>query len=346
MKFVDEVTITVKSGKGGPGAVSFRKEAMIARGGPDGGDGGRGGHVYFRVNPQQNSLQDFRFKTKFSAKDGGQGRGANMSGAAGDDLYLQVPPGTVVRDAESGSILMDLNDPGEYLFLEGGRGGKGNWFFRTSVNQAPEHAQPGEMGHLRKLRLELKLIADVGVIGYPNAGKSTLISAISAARPKIADYPFTTLAPNLGVVQIGNDHTIVVADIPGLVPGAHKGVGLGTQFLRHIERTNLFLHLFDASGSSSREPMQDYQDILHELVEYDRAHQNDEGYRPLADRPQLVVLNKIDAISREKREELAEDFKRAGIVTMQISAATTQGIRELVFEMGKRVLQSKEDGLK
>jgi GTPase len=346
MKFVDEVTISVKSGKGGPGAVSFRKEAMIARGGPDGGDGGRGGHVYFRVNPQQNSLQDFRFKTKFSAKDGGQGRGANMTGAAGDDLYLQVPPGTVVRDAESGSILMDLNDPGDYLFLEGGRGGKGNWFFRTSVNQAPEHAQPGEMGEARKLLLELKLIADVGVIGYPNAGKSTLISAISAARPKIADYPFTTLAPNLGVVQIGNDHTIVVADIPGLVPGAHKGVGLGTQFLRHIERTNLFVHMVDASGASGRDPMQDYRDILHELVEYDRAHQNDEGFRPLGHRPQLVVLNKIDAISREKREELVEDFNRAGVATMQVSAATTQGIRELVFEMGKRVLQSKEDGSK
>jgi GTP-binding protein len=341
MKFVDEVSITVRSGKGGPGAVSFRRESMAPRGGPDGGDGGRGGHVIFRVNNQLNSLLNYRFKSKFFAQDGIPGGGRNMTGPAGEDLILEVPAGTVVRDSETTEVLLDLSEPGDYLFLEGGRGGKGNWFFRTSVNQAPEHAQPGEPGHTRSLQLELKLIADVGVIGYPNAGKSTLISAISAAKPKIADYPFTTLAPNLGVVQADNDRTIVVADIPGLVPGAHKGVGLGTQFLRHIERTNLFVHLVDASGTDGRDPLQDYHDIVLELQEYDRAKSAEEMFRPLATRPQLVVLNKIDVLSRDQREELAERFRRAGIDVMQISAATSYGTKELIYEMAKRVFSLK-----
>jgi GTPase len=337
MKFVDEVSITVKSGKGGQGCVGFRHESMQPRGGPDGGDGGRGGDVIFRVNPQLNSLLDYRFKTKFYAQDGTQGGGSNMSGPAGEDLILEIPPGTVIRDAETGNILLDLNAPGDTVFIKGGRGGKGNWFFRTSVNQAPEHAQPGEIGTAQDIKMELKLIADVGVIGYPNAGKSTLISVISAARPKIADYPFTTLSPNLGVVKINDGRTIVVADIPGLVPGAHKGVGLGTQFLRHIERTNLFVHLVDASGSAGRDPLQDYEDIMLELREYDRAKSQEEGFRPLSGRPQLVVLNKIDVLDREDRETLLERFRRAGIEALLISAATSQGTRELVFEMGKRV---------
>jgi GTP-binding protein len=342
MKFVDEVSITVRSGKGGAGAVSFRKESMAPRGGPDGGDGGRGGHVIFRVHPQLNSLLNYRFKNKYFAQDGQPGKGRNMSGPHGEDLILEVPPGTVVKSAEDGSTIMDLSEIGDYVFLEGGRGGKGNWFFRTSVNQAPEYSQPGEMGEMREIRLELKLIADVGVIGYPNAGKSTLISAISAAKPKIADYPFTTLSPNLGVVQLDNDRTIVVADIPGLVPGAHEGVGLGTQFLRHIERTNLFVHLIDASESSGRNAFQDYQDINRELVEYDKAKAEEEGFRPLASREQLVVLNKIDAVSPQRLEEIVHDFRAAGVATMQISAATKRGTRELIFEMGKRVFEGKE----
>ena len=337
MKFVDEVSITVKSGKGGAGCASFRHESMQPRGGPDGGDGGRGGDVVFRVNSGLNSLLDFRFKSKFAAPDGTQGGGSNMSGPAGEDMILEVPPGTVIRDAETGAILLDLNEPGDTIFLKGGRGGKGNWFFRTSVNQAPEHAQPGEIGAVKEIKMELKLIADVGVIGYPNAGKSTLISVISAARPKIADYPFTTLSPNLGVVKIDDGRTIVVADIPGLVPGAHLGVGLGTQFLRHIERTNLFVHLVDASGSAGRDPLQDYNDIMLELREYDRAKMQEEGFRPLSNRPQLVVLNKIDVLDREDRETLLERFRRAGIEALLISAATSQGTRELIFEMGKRV---------
>lgn len=337
MKFVDEVSISVRSGKGGPGSVSFRRESMSPRGGPDGGDGGRGGNVVFRVNPQRNSLLEYRFKSKFSAQDGNPGSGRNMSGAAGQDLILEVPPGTIVRDADTNEVILDLSETGDLVFLEGGRGGKGNHFFRTSVNQAPEHAQPGEMGQTRNLHMELKLIADVGVIGYPNAGKSTLISSISAARPKIADYPFTTLTPHLGVVRVDDGRTIVVADIPGLVPGAHKGIGLGTQFLRHIERTNLFVHLIDASETEGRAALQDYRDIMHELREYDRAKSEQEQFRPLASRPQLVVLNKIDSISRDRLEELNHQFAGQGIETHAVSAATGQGVRELIFEMGKRV---------
>ncbi len=337
MKFVDEVTITVKSGKGGQGCVSFRRESMQARGGPNGGDGGKGANLVFRATPELNSLLTYRFKSKYSAPGGDAGGGSNMSGAAGPDLILRVPVGTIIKDGETGQVLLDLSEPGDTVFLEGGRGGKGNHFFRTSVNQAPEHAQPGEMGEEKTIRLELKLLADVGVIGYPNAGKSTLISAISAARPKIADYPFTTLSPNLGVVQVSDDKTFVVADIPGLVPGAHKGVGLGTQFLRHIERTNLFVHLVDSSGAGGRDPLQDFYDIMLELKEYDAAKLEEENFRPLSDRPQMVVLNKIDVLTPDAREELAERFRREGIETMQVSAATQYGTRDLVFAIGKKL---------
>jgi GTP-binding protein len=346
MKFVDEASFSIRSGKGGPGSVSFRRESGTPRGGPDGGDGGRGGHVIFRVNPELNTLLEYRFQKELAAEDGGKGEYRNMTGADGQDLILQVPPGTVVRD-ENGEILLDLAEVGEYLFLKGGRGGKGNWFFRTSTNQAPTHAQPGEPGEDRKVSLELKLIADVGVIGYPNAGKSTLISRISAARPKIADYPFTTLIPNLGVVRIDAERTLVVADIPGLVPGAHKGVGLGTQFLRHIERTNLFVHMVDASGASGREALQDYRDILHELREYDKAKKHeDEEYRPLMDREQIVVLNKIDTLSADTKAELQAQFAREGVSVMMISAVSGQGLPELIFEMARRIFAKKAAALK
>ena len=340
MKFIDEAPVTLSSGHGGPGVVSFRREKYVNRGGPDGGDGGKGGDVVFRVDTRLHSLLDFKYKKIFTAPRGRPGEGANCSGAQGVDLILDVPAGTIIKD-QSGKTLLDLGEKGKFVFLKGGRGGKGNTFFANSVNQAPMNCQPGEEGDTRNILLELKLIADVGIVGYPNAGKSTLISAISAARPKIADYPFTTLTPNLGVVKIDDSRTIVVADIPGLVPGAHKGVGLGTQFLRHIERTNLFVHLIDASESAGREAMQDYHDIMHELREYDKSKNLEEGFRPLLERKQIVVLNKIDAVERSRIEEMAERFRRDGIDVKTISAATGQGVRELVFEMGGMVGQTR-----
>jgi GTP-binding protein len=337
MKFVDEVCISVKSGHGGPGRVHFLRISMTPRGGPDGGMGGRGAHVIFRVNPQMNTLVEYRFRKKFDAPDGEGGGGTLMTGADGQDLILEVPAGTVVRDNETGRVLLDLNEPGDTIFLKGGRGGQGNAFFRTSTNQAPDHAQPGEEGEQRQIRMELKLIADVGVIGYPNAGKSTLISRISAAKPKIADYPFTTLVPNLGVVRIDQERSMVVADIPGLVPGAHLGVGLGQQFLRHIERTGVFVHLIDASGVSQRDPLQDYEDIMIELKEYDKAKSKEEEFRPLSERKQIVVLNKIDSIDAETLEQHVNRFKKKGIEVRQISAVTGRGTQELIFELGSMI---------
>lgn len=340
MKFVDEVTLTVGSGKGGAGCISFHRQAMMARGGPDGGDGGKGGSVIFRVNPAINTLLNYRFKKKFFAKDGTQGSGRDKSGGKGEDVILEVPRGTIIKD-EDGKILFDLSEPGDHVFLEGGRGGKGNAFFKNSVNQAPEYAQPGEPGEERKITLELKLLADVGVIGYPNAGKSTFISRVSAAKPKIADYPFTTLAPNLGVVEFDNN-AYVVADIPGLVPGAHKGVGLGIQFLRHIERTNLFVHLIDASGTSGRDPLQDFYDINYELKEYDKSKAGSEGFNSLSEREQLVVLNKIDTLSPEQQRELKERFTHEKIDVQLISAVSGQGLKELISEVGRRVLGKRD----
>ncbi|MEZ0393337.1 MAG: GTPase ObgE, partial [Pseudobdellovibrionaceae bacterium] len=271
MKFIDEVNIVIASGKGGQGCVSFRREAMTPRGGPDGGDGGKGGDVILKVEKSLNSLVDFRRNKRYAAQSGQQGSGANCTGAHGSDMILHVPQGTIVRSSE-GEILVDMTGVQEYVLLKGGRGGKGNWFFKTSVNQAPEHAQPGEPGEELEVKLELKLIADVGIVGFPNAGKSTLISRISAAKPKIADYPFTTLTPNLGVVKAGDFRNFVVADIPGLVKGAHQGIGLGIQFLKHIERTKVFVHLVDVSGMSSQDPLQDYRDINEELKMYDESN--------------------------------------------------------------------------
>lgn len=339
MKFVDEVTLTVGSGKGGAGCISFHRQAMMARGGPDGGDGGKGGSVIFRVNPAINTLLNYRFKKKFFAKDGVQGSGRDKSGSKGEDVILEVPLGTIVKDPE-GKILFDLSEPGDHVFLEGGRGGKGNAFFKNSVNQAPEYAQPGEEGEQRSVTLELKLLADVGIIGYPNAGKSTFISRVSAAKPKIADYPFTTLAPNLGVVEFDNN-AYVVADIPGLVPGAHKGVGLGIQFLRHIERTNLFVHLVDASGTSGRDPLQDFHDINLELSEYDKSKAEADGFRPLSEREQLVVLNKIDTLTNEQKRELRERFAHEKVEAHLISAVSGEGLKDLIAEVGRRVLGKK-----
>lgn len=342
MKFVDEIQLTIASGKGGAGCVSFRREAMTPRGGPDGGDGGRGGDVILRVAPHLNSLVDFRAHKKYAAQDGRPGSGANMSGHNGDDLIMPIPRGTLVRSLD-GQVIVDFTDVDEYVLLKGGRGGKGNTFFKTSINQTPEHAQPGEPGEEIQVLLELKLIADVGIIGFPNAGKSTLISRISAAKPKIADYPFTTLTPNLGVVKVGDYQSFVVADIPGLIEGASHGQGLGIQFLKHIERTRLFVHLIDVSGFSGRDPLDDYKVINGELSTYDELNQGKEGFVPLSTRKQIVVFNKVDAISEEDMEALKKRFKKTfSIEPLVISAVTGLGIKDLVILVGRDILTTEE----
>lgn len=346
MKFIDEVQIKVSSGRGGPGAMSFRREAFAPRGGPDGGDGGKGGDVIFKTSKHLNSLMDYRDLKKYPATSGSPGGAANCSGADGPDLVMLIPDGTIIRDAETGEVIVDMTGIEEFTLLKGGRGGKGNHFFKTSVNQAPEHFQPGEEGESRDIKMELKLIADVGIIGFPNAGKSTLISRISAAKPKIADYPFTTLTPNLGVVKAGDFKSFVVADIPGLVKGAHQGVGLGIQFLRHIERTRVFIHLVDVSGMSGRDPVQDFEDINYEIKMYDEANVEKDGFFPLSTRQQFVVLNKIDTLPESDLNRLKAEFKkRTGTVPMTISAVAGRGVKELVQEVAHNVFQDRKEQL-
>lgn len=338
MRFIDEVKISVASGRGGPGKVSFRRESFYPRGGPDGGDGGKGGDVYFRVSSHLNTLVDFRPNKKYQAQSGAPGGASDMTGRDGEDLILNVPRGTLVKSL-TGEVLVDLTDINEFCLLKGGRGGKGNAFFKTSVNQAPERAQPGEPHQEMEIILELKLIADVGIIGFPNAGKSTLISRISQARPKIADYPFTTLTPQLGVVKVGDYDSFVVADIPGLIEGASQGLGLGFEFLKHIERTSLFIHLVDASAVlQGKSCLQDYLQILTELKNYDELQSGKEDYVPLSQREQLVVLSKIDLISEKQLQSLEAEFKKLIHYTpYSISAVTGKGIEELVRTLSKKI---------
>jgi GTP-binding protein len=330
MHFVDEVKIHVKAGDGGRGCMSFRREKFIPKGGPDGGDGGSGGDVYFEVDSGCSTLMDFRYKAHYKAGRGGHGMGKNMHGRGGEDLVLKVPPGTLVHDAETGELLADLTEPGERrLLLKGGLGGRGNARFATSTNRAPRHCQPGTPGEERTLRLELKLLADVGLVGLPNAGKSTLISAVSAARPKIADYPFTTLVPNLGVVKYGGFKSFVMADIPGLIEGASEGQGLGTRFLRHVERTGLILHLLDLLPSEGGDPLEHFDLINREL-----ARHSDE----LAGKSQIVVLTKLDVTEvREMVPRYAELFRERGFETFAVSAVTGEGIDALVTAVGARI---------
>jgi GTPase len=269
IKFIDRVQLELSSGAGGPGCVSFRKEAKVPRGGPNGGDGGRGGHVIFRVNEQKKSLLDLKFNKKLKAENGNPGEGSNCTGRNGTDLIIEVPPGTLVINEDTDEVILDCKEPNDYQILTGGLGGKGNTFYKSSVHQAPEIAQKGMPGESLNVRLELKLIADIGLVGFPNAGKSTLISVISSAKPEIANYPFTTLNPHLGVVRAGDTDSYVVADIPGLIPGAHKGTGLGLEFLRHIERTRFFVHLLDADPNNGRDIVEDYHQINEELSKYD-----------------------------------------------------------------------------
>ncbi len=320
--FLDAAKIFLKSGNGGAGVVSFRREKYVSRGGPDGGDGGRGGHIIFLVDHNLTTLSDFRYKHHFQAENGSPGEAVNRSGKDGTDLYIPVPAGTLIRNAETHQLLADLTKPGtEFVLLKGGRGGRGNSNFATPTRQTPQFSEKGELGSELWAELELKLLADVGLIGFPNVGKSTLISKISAARPKIADYPFTTLIPNLGVVDY-KGQSFVAVDIPGLIEGAHQGVGLGDQFLRHIERTRLLIHLVDVSPFSGRDPYQDYMQINEELTLYNPN---------LSQKPQIVVLSKVDLLEdRQVLETFRSKLAQSKLNIIDISAATGEGIPDLL----------------
>lgn len=328
MAFIDEIKIHLKSGSGGAGCASFASDPKRPRGGPDGGDGGPGGHVLLRVNSRLSSLYHLRGRREMSAQNGQPGQGQNKTGAQGQDLIIEVPAGTLVKD-ERGHVLADVVS-GEMELLKGGRGGKGNTHFKSSVNQAPTYAQPGEPGAEVKVLFQLKLIADVGIIGFPNAGKSTLISSLTSARPKIANYPFTTLEPQLGVVALDETTSFTMADIPGLIEGASEGVGLGHKFLRHIERTRVFIHLIDISEESQRDPWEDYLSINKELSHYDAQFSGSQDFVPLADRPQIVVFNKLDLTGMERFEDIKEVFARKGVEVMGLSALTHSNTKSLI----------------
>lgn len=335
--FTDYTKIIIKSGDGGNGAITFRREKYVAAGGPDGGDGGKGGDIYFVVDPDANTLINFRYSKKYKAQNGENGSGSNCYGKKGEDLYIKVPAGTVVKDAETGKVIADLSHQGQKeLILPGGRGGKGNSHFATSTRQAPRFAQNGEKGIEKEIILELKLIADVGLLGFPNVGKSTILSMVTSARPKIADYHFTTLEPNLGVVKTEYGDSFVLADIPGIIEGASEGIGLGIKFLRHIERTRLLLHVIDVSGTEGRNPVEDFKTINKELEKYSPK---------LSKRKQIIAANKIDAIQDNKLfEDLQKMAKEKDIAIYKISAATGEGLKELFKNVAKELKKlPKED---
>jgi GTP-binding protein len=333
--FIDEVTITVKAGDGGNGCLAFRREKFVPRGGPSGGDGGHGGNVILKASTHHNTLLHFRFNPEHTAERGKHGEGSNRTGKDGPDVEVPVPVGTVIYDAATGEQLFDFASPDDrWIAAKGGRGGRGNARFATSTHQAPTEHEDGKPGELFKLKLELKLLADVGLIGFPNAGKSTLISRLSAARPKIADYPFTTLEPNLGVVQAG-DHTFVMADIPGLIEGAHRGHGLGIQFLRHVERTKLLVHLVDVSEFSGRDPAHDFEVILDELHEFSDT---------MPAKPMIVLASKIDACQDPARiEAVRAKAREHGSPFYAISSVTGEGIEELRFAMSGALFDHEKD---
>ncbi len=332
--FVDQARIFVQAGAGGNGVVSWRREKYVPQGGPDGGDGGRGGSVFLEATGDLTTLIDFRYQPRYKAERGGHGQGGKRHGKNGEDRVIKVPVGTQVFDDETGELLVDLVEPGQrWLAARGGRGGRGNARFVTPQRQAPAFAEKGESGEERWLRLELKLLADVGLVGYPNAGKSTLISVISAARPKIADYPFTTLVPNLGVVSIEEGKSFVVADIPGLIEGAHAGVGLGHDFLRHVERTQVLAHIVDASGREGRSPVDDLRVIDRELEAYGAG---------LSERPQIIVANKMDLPeARENLPAIEAYGAERGREVIPISAVTGEGVRKLVFALWQEVEKAR-----
>ena len=334
--FIDRVRIKIKAGNGGDGVTAFRREKFVPRGGPSGGDGGVGGSVWLESDEGLNTLLHLRYNPEHKAERGRHGEGSNRHGKDGVDEIVRVPVGTQVFDAESNELLFDFTEPGQrYLAAKGGKGGWGNAHFATSTRQAPKYHYDGRPGEERELQLELKLIADVGLVGFPNAGKSTLISVISAAKPKIADYPFTTLEPNLGVVDMGDYRTFVVADIPGLIEGASSGAGLGDRFLRHVERTKLILHLVDVSSVSGRDPISDYEIINRELTNYDES---------LGARPQIIVATKIDALDeRDRLERLRKRAAKDKKPFFAISSVTNQGIKELVAALSRRLIEMAEE---
>ncbi len=335
--FIDEARILVKAGDGGNGCLAFRREKYVPRGGPSGGDGGRGGDVILVATEHQNTLLQFRYNPEHKAARGRHGEGSNRTGHDGADLEVAVPVGTVVYDDDTGEPLHDFTAAGErFVVARGGRGGKGNARFATATHQAPTEHEPGRPGEDKHLRLELKLLADVGLVGFPNAGKSTLISRISAARPKIADYPFTTLEPQLGVVSVDNYKTFVVADIPGLIEGAHLGHGLGIQFLRHIERTRLLVHLVDVSEASGRDPVEDFETVMTELRSFSEE---------LAAKPMLLVASKMDAAQDPARVEALEKLAAdRGLAFYRISSVTGEGLDALKYGMAERVLETGKAG--
>ncbi len=321
--FIDKAKIFIKAGKGGNGAISFRREKYIAAGGPDGGDGGKGGSVIFKAELGMTTLMDFKYKRKYSAPAGEDGSGKRRKGASGNDVVIKVPQGTIVRDAESNRIIADMSDPEkEVVLARGGNGGWGNAHFATAVRQTPNFAKNGQPGDEREIILELKLLADAGLVGFPNVGKSTLLSMTTKADPKIANYHFTTLEPNLGVVDLGDSRSFVLADIPGIIEGASEGVGLGHEFLRHIERTRILIHVVDVSGIEGRNPVEDFDIINLELSKYDMA---------LEERPQLVAANKTDIIQdKEAYKAFLSEMKKRGIEVFEISAAANKGVKELM----------------
>lgn len=336
MKFIDEVTLFTSSGHGGAGCVAFRHEKFIEFGGPSGGDGGKGGDVIFQATSGMSTLLELRHRPHQKAEKGHNGQGKNRHGAGGEDLLIKVPVGTVITDADTRDVLADMNEDNlRIILLKGGRGGQGNARFASATNKAPKFAQPGEEGEERKLRLELKLMADVGLLGLPNAGKSSLISKISAARPKIADYPFTTMVPSLGVVPYKNYRSFVMADIPGIIEGAHEGAGLGHRFLKHLERSGILLHLVDISWMPERDPLAEYEAVNRELALFSAE---------LADKEQAVVITKIDLPqTRDMLAEVTAWFEGRGVKVFPISSATGEGIGELLDEIARRLWGKAEE---
>jgi len=330
MSFIDEVKIFASAGDGGSGCVSFRREKFIPLGGPNGGDGGKGGDLIIEVSARLSTLYDLRLHPHQRAQRGKNGMGSDRHGAGGEDLIMQVPLGTIVKDAETGEVITDLTEPGQRIvFLKGGRGGQGNARFATSTNKAPKFAQPGEPGEERVIRLELKLMADVGLLGFPSVGKSSFITKVSAARPKIADYPFTTLKPHLGVVEYKNYRTFVMADIPGIIEGAHDGAGLGHRFLRHVERTRILLHLLDPCRTHDSNPLDDYETLNRELALFNPE---------LSEKPQIIVINKIDLPDVQALlPEIMPYFEKLGLKVFPVSAATGEGIPALLDEIAGKI---------